>query len=233
MNILANYRCCFLLLLLFSKAAFAMMPVIDAAALAQLVNQLAELKTQTQSMQQTLQTLSGNQYQWSNTQHFLSQLQDAMQKTQGINYYSNTLQAQFQKAYPGYQVPNDFQKHYQTNVNTAQHTFCGVVENLRLHTQQVEAENAHLAFLQRQVQSAQGQTQAIQAASQITSEMVSQQQLLRQAMMTQTNAQTAYYATQLQNEVSSRAELDAVIHGGATQVPAYGASGHALVSPDF
>ena len=163
----------------------------------------------------------------------MHQLQNTMQKTQGIHYYSNTLQEQFQKAYPGYQVPNDFQKHYQTNVNTAQQTFCGVLESLRLQAQHVQAENQHLDFLQHQVQHAQGQTQAIQASSQITSEIVSQQQLLRQAVMAQTNAQTAYYATQLQNDASRHAAFVSVIQAGATNIPAYGSSGQTIKFTGF
>jgi len=233
MNDLINRCFLFLWLLLFSKVSFAMMPVIDAAALAQLANQLTELKTQTQSMQQTLKTLSGNQYQWSNTENFLNQLQNTMQKTQGMTYQTDQLQEQFQKAYPGYQSPGAFQKQYQTNVNTAQQTFSGVMQSLSLHAQHFQNENNHLSFLQQQAQNAQGQTQAIQASSQIASEIVSQQQLLRQTVMTQSNAQTAYYATQLQAEASSRAELESVIHGGSTKIPDYGSSGHALASPEF
>lgn len=233
MNFLANTRCCFLLLLIFSKPSFAMMPVIDVAALAQLGNQLSEMKLQTQSMQQTLQTLSGNQYQWSNTQNFLNQLHGAMQTSQGMMYNQEKLSEQFQHAYPGYQAPEQFQKQYQTNVNTTQQTLSGVMQSLNLHAQHFQDENNRLAFLQQQAQNAQGQTQAIQASTQIASEMVSQQQLLRQTVMAQSNAQTAYYANQLQNEASSRAELASVIHAGSTHIPAYGASGDVLDSPEF
>ncbi len=233
MDDLTNKCFLFLLLVIFSKASFAMMPVIDPAALAQLGNQLAELKIQTQSMQQTLQTLSGNQYQWSNTQNFLNQLHGAMQTSQGITYNSDRLNEQFQRAYPGYQAPDQFHKQYQTNVNATQQTFSGVMQSLSLHAQHFQDENNRLSFLQQQAQNAKEQTQAIQASTQIASEMVSQQQLLRQTVMAQSNAQTAYYANQLQNEASSRAELESVIHHGSTKIPAYGSSGNSLAFPDF
>ncbi len=84
------------------------------------------------------------------------------------------------------------------------------MQSLSLHAQHFQDENNRLSFLQQQAQNAQGQTQAIQASTQIASEMVSQQQLLRQTVMAQSNAQTAYYANQLQNEASSRAELESV-----------------------
>lgn len=233
MRVLLNRRFFILTLLLFSKPSFAIMPVIDTASLAQLGNQLAELKLQTQSMQQALQTLSGNQYQWSNTQIFMNQLHGAMQTTQGMTYNQEKLSEQFQRAYPGYQAPDQFHQQYQTNVNTTQQTFSGVMQSLSLHAQHFQAENNRLTFLQQQAQNAKGQTQAIQASTQIASEMVSQQQLLRQTVMAQSNAQTAYYANQLQSEASSRAELESVIHHGSTQIPAYGSSGHALASPEF
>lgn len=221
-----------LLLLSMSKATYAMMPVIDVAALAQLGNQLTQLKIQTQTLQQTLQTLSGDQYQWSQTHDLMHQLNGVMQKSQGMTYTSATLEKQFQKAYPGYQSPDNFANQYQQNVNTTQHTFQGVLQSCGMSTRHFEEENHRLAFLQRQAQSAQGQTQVLQASSQIASEMVSQQQLLRQAVMAQSNAQTAYYANQVQQDASSRAELEKVIHGGSTHIPAYGA-GQGLVSPNF
>ncbi len=98
-----------------------------SAALAQLGNQLAELKMQTQSMQQTLQTLSGNQYQWSNTQNLMNQLHGYHAKSARNELITPIkLNEQFQHAYPGYQAPDQFHKQYQTNVNTTQQTFSGV-----------------------------------------------------------------------------------------------------------
>lgn len=222
-----------LLLFAFSGSGYAMLPVIDVAALAQLGNQLAELRVQTQSIQQALQTLSGDQYQWSQVQPLLNQLGDIMQKTHGLSYNAARIDADFKEAYPGYQPPTNFSEQYRNNVNTTQQTLNGVLQNLGLNAQHFQDENNRLAFLQRQAQSAQGQTQAIQASSQISSELVSQLQLLRQTVMAQTNAQTAYYATHVQQEASSRAEFEAMIQSGSTDMPTYGSSGHALASPDF
>jgi type IV secretion system protein TrbJ len=221
------------LLLVFSDTVYAMLPVIDFAALAQLGNQLAELRVQTQSIQQALQTLSGDQYQWSQAQGLLNQLGDIMQKTHGITTNAARMDDAFKQAYPGYQAPANFSEQYRNNVNTAQNTFNGVLQGIGLTAQHFQDENTRLAFLQRQSQSAQGQTQAIQASSQISSELVSQLQLLRQTVMAQSNAQTAYYATQVQQEASSRAELEAILRAGSTDVPAYGSSGNTLEAPEF
>jgi P-type conjugative transfer protein TrbJ len=99
--------------------------------------------------------------------------------------------------------------------------------------QDYQTENTRLAFLQSQVQSANGQTQAIQAAAQLASEMVSQMQLLRQAIVAQTNAEIVYDATQLQTQASKQAELGNVIQSGSTNVPPYGSSGDPLSIPNF
>ena len=222
-----------LLLFAFSGSGYAMLPVIDAAALAQLGNQLAELRVQTQSIQQGLQTLSGDQYQWSQVQPLLNQLGNIMQKTHGLSDNAARIDADFKAAYPGYQPPTNFSEQYRQNVNTTQQTFNGVLQNLGLNAQHFQAENNRLAFLQRQAQSAQGQTQAIQALSQISSELVSQLQLLRQIVMAQTHAQTAYYAAQVQQEASRRAEFETLIQSGSTDMPTYGSSGYALASPEF
>ena len=62
---------------------------------------------------------------------------------------------------------------------------------------------------------------------------MSQLQLLRQAVLSQTNAQAAYYAAKTQEEASARAEMEKVIKLGSTVVPEYGSSGEALKLPDF
>lgn len=221
------------LLLVFSDTVYAMLPVIDFAAIAQLGNQLTQLKMQTQSIQQALQTLSDDQYQWSQVQPLLNQLGDMMQKTHGLAYNAERMDEAFKQAYPGYQPPTNFSAQYKNNVNTAQNTFNGVLQSLGMSAAHFQDENRRLTFLQRQAQSAQGQTQAIQASSQISSELVSQLQLLRQTVMAQTHAQTAYYATQIQQDASSQAEFEHLMQSGSVDIPSYGSSGETLEMPEF
>jgi len=216
------------LLLVFSGSVYAMLPVIDFAAIAQLGNQLTQLKIQTQSIQQALLTLSDDQYQWSQIQPLLNQLSDIMQKTHGLSFKAEQIDAAFKQSYPGYQPPVNFSQQYKNNVNTAQNTFNGVLQSLGMSAAHFQDENRRLAFLQRQAQSAQGQTQAIQASSQISSELVSQLQLLRQTVIAQTQAQTAYYATLVQQDASSKAEFENMMQNGSVDIPSYGSSGESL-----
>ena len=213
--------------------ADAMLPVIDVAALAQLGDQLAQLRAQAQTLQHTVQTLAGDQYRWSDNQPVINQLVAALESTHGLAYSAANLDTQFKQAYPGYVAPPQLNAQYQANVTTAQNTFAGTLRSLRLSAQHFATETNRLTFLQQQVQHAQGQTQALQASAQLTSELVTQLQLLRHTTMTQTNAQTAYYATQLQNQASSRAELAAIVKAGSTTIPTEGASGHPLTLPEF
>lgn len=223
----------FFILFFFAYSANATLPVIDYATLIQLGNQLMQLKQQTQYIQQQIQMLKGDQYQWSNAQGLINNLGSIVNQTNGIAYSASNVNQKFQQAYPGYQAPQDFNQQYKNNVNMTQNTLNGVLQSMGSSAQDFQSENTRLAFLQRQSQSAQGQTQAIQASAQIASEMVSQIQLLRQTVIAQSNAQTAYYATQIQNDASSKAELEKVINSGSTNVPSYGSSGHQLNSPDF
>lgn len=214
-------------------SANATMPVIDFAALIQLAEQLAQMKAETQYIQQELQVLQGNQYQWGNAQGLINNLGAVVQQTNGIAYSASNISQKFQQAYPGYQAPQNYSQQYKDNTNMTLNTLNGVLQSVGTSAQDFESENTRLAFLQRQSQSAQGQTQAIQAASQIASETVSQIQLLRQTVIAQTNAQTAYYATKVQNDASRQAELEKVMTAGSTTVPTYGTSGHTLNAPDF
>jgi P-type conjugative transfer protein TrbJ len=192
-----------------------------------------QLRQQTQYIQQQLKMLKGDQYQWSNAQPLINHLGSIVNQTNGIAYSAANLHQKFQQAYPGYQAPQDFNQQYKHNINMTQNTLNGVLQSMGASAHDFQSENARLAFLQRQSQRAQGQTQAIQASSQIASEMVSQIQLLRQTVIAQSNAQTAYYATQIQNEASSQAELEKIINSGSTNVPSYGSSGQQLNVPNF
>ncbi|MBV9576348.1 MAG: hypothetical protein JO149_06965 [Gammaproteobacteria bacterium] len=221
------------ILLILTTNAYATLPVIDYASLIQMGNQLIQLKQQTEYIEQQLKALNGNQYQWSNAQVLINNLGSIISQTNGIAYSATNVNQKFQQAYPGYEAPENFNQQYKNNINMTQNTLNGVLQSMGSSAQDFQNENTRLSFLQQQSQSAQGEMQAIQASSQIASEMVSQIQLLRQTVMAQSNAQTAYYATQTQTDASAKAELERVINAGSTVVPAYGSSGNYLTAPDF
>jgi len=209
------------------------LPVFDFTNMINMAMHLEQLKAQTQSLKTELEQLAGNQFQWSNAQTLINNLGGIVNQTNSLAYSSDNINSQFQQAFPGYKPSQDYSQQYKNNTNMTMNTLNGILQSMGTSASDFQNENTRLAFLQQQSQSAQGQTQAIQAATQIASEMVSQQQLLRQVMVAQTNAQTTYYATNVQNEASAKAELQQVIQSGSTDVPAYGSSGNNLTTPHF
>ncbi len=143
-------------------------------------------------------------------------------------YTSSNLQSDFEALYPGYKAPTNYQEEYKQNVNSTLNTLDGVLISMGASANDFKSESARLANLQSQVSQAQGQTQAIQASAQLLSEAIVQLQLLRQTLIAQSNAQTAYYAQQIQKEASAQAEFTRFIQSGSTNVPAYGSSGESI-----
>ncbi len=214
------------LLMTVSLSANATMPVVDFASILQLETQVKLIRTQ-------INVLSENGYDWSNAQNLINQLGDLVKQKDMLAYNSANMNEKFQDSYPGYKAPVDFNQQYKANVNITQHTLNGVLQSMGASAKDFEDENRRLKFIQKQAQSSKGQLEAIQASAQISSEMVSQLQLLRHTMIAQASAQNAYYATTIQTQASAQAELTSAISKGSTNVPKYGSSGHYLTTPNF
>jgi P-type conjugative transfer protein TrbJ len=207
----------FISFLTFLPVTSQAMIVFDPAVFGKLIQELAQSEQQLMVLKQqldALKQLNPSQYQWSNAQGVINNLGNVISQANGIAYSGQNLQAQFQKNFPGYQAPDNYSQQYQQIVSTTLNTLNGVLQSVGSSAQDFQNENSRLAFLQQQAQSAIGQTQAIQASAQIASEQVSQLQLLRQTLMAQINAQTTYYAGQVQKEASANAELDQLIGDG-------------------
>lgn len=214
----------FLILILLTASAmpsYAMI-VYDPIAVGKLVEELNQLRYETEYLKDQLvaiKRLQGNEYDWSNAQELINQLGDTVDQGNSLAYSASDINQQFKQHYPGYVPPENFQAQYRNNTNMTLNTLNNVLQGLGSNAQDFQNENTRLAFLQRQSQNAKGQTQAIQAASQIASEQVSQLQLLRQTVIAQTNAQAAYYATNIQNKAGGQAELVQIIDNGSTKPP--------------
>jgi P-type conjugative transfer protein TrbJ len=202
------------------------------AQTAKIVDEISILNAQLNSINQELQQLKSGQYQWSNAQDVINNLGNTMQRTNGLAYNVSNLDQQFKQYFPGYQSNTNYTQFYQNLVNKTQNTLNGALQSTGSNANDFGNEQSRLNFLQKQVQNSQGQTQAIQAASQIASEQVSQLQLLRQAVVTQTNAQTAYYAEQVQQQATARAEENQIINAGSTTAPDIGHSGQIINIPN-
>jgi type IV secretion system protein TrbJ len=205
--------------------------VFDPTVCARLASEAAQLKQQVDLLEEQLNAikqLNPNQYKWGNAQQLINQLGSVIEQSKGLSYSARNLDSIFKQSFPGYTPPQDFDAQYQKITRSTLDTLNGVMHALGKSAEDFQTENARLSFLQTQAKSAVGQTQAIQVAAQIASEQVSQLQLLRQTLMAQTTAESSYFASQIQNEASSQAELKQIIKAGKINAPAIGHSGHAI-----
>ena len=217
------------------KIGFSQEAVIDTAAIyqeglttAQVALSLTELTEQTAQLATELKALDPNNYQWSNAQNLINELGTIVNQKDSLAYSADNIGTKFTQMFPGYVPPEDFSSMYKSNTNSTLNTLNGSLQSLGSSAKDFESENSRLAFLQTQAQNSKGQLQAIQASAQISSEVVSQLQLLRQTVTTQANAETAYHANKLQSEASAKAKLDSVINAGSTEIMPYGTSGDTI-----
>ena len=203
-----------LCLFLLPIKSFAQEAVFDDATYTQLISQLTVLQQQANYLEQSLnaiKTLDNSQYKWSNVSDLVNQLGGVVDKANGLSYNAQNMESQFQKSFPGYQAPQDGNQQYQQNLDKTIDTLKGALQTMNVSAQDFTNEPKRMEFLQSQVQSAKGQTQVLQASAQISTELVSQLQLLRQMTMTQANAQNVYYAQQVQAKASDEAGFNQML----------------------
>lgn len=183
-----------------------------------LTQQLNNLIQQVKYTQQELAQL-GN-YNWNTSQSVINQLGNQVNQANTLAYSAGNIDSNFRKIYPGYQTnpTASYANQYQNIVTTTQNTLNSILQSMGLSAADFANENTRMQALQNQAQNADGQTKAIQAASQIASAEVEQLQLLRQTVIAQTNAQTAYYAAQVQKEENSRADMSKIIQSGSSNI---------------
>lgn len=205
--------------------------VFDPAVCARLAEEAVQLKRQMELLKEQLASikhLNPNQYQWSSTQGLMNKLNSSIDEAQGLSYSATFLNQKFKEYYPGSKGTPNYDAQHEALTSTTLNTLSGVLSSLSQSANNFDAENKRLLFLQTQEKGALGQTQAIQAASQIASEQVSQLQLLRQSILAQTTAQTAFFAKNVQEEASQRAEFKKVLLSGQTHSAPIGYSGHTI-----
>ena len=241
---------------LLPNTAFADLPVIDFASLAQLIKQISWMEQQYQMLSKqygilqqeessvlnqatdihtqlnALKSLNAGQFQWTNLSGTLSNLGNSIGSNNGLSYDAGNINSQFSSLFPGYINQGDYFQNYQNNVDATQNTLNGVMQSLNQNNNDFNNAQSRLGFLEAQAQNAQGQTQAIQASAQIQAEQVAQIELLRQTLMTQTNAQTVYEASQTQQAAAKENIEQNFVNSGSVNTPAYG-SGSAPVVPQI
>ncbi len=213
------------------------MPVVDIAAILQraanFITESADLAAQVTALQSELKTYQSGQYKWSDVSGTINQLGSVIEQKNALAYSADNVGTQFQQDFPGYKPSENYTQQYHDNVSTTLSTLSGVLQSLNMSAGDFTNEQTRIQRIQALADNPAGQTQAIQASAVISSETLSQIQMLRQTMMAQTNAQTTYYAQQVQQQATAQEQQHQIIQSGSTNVPAYGTSGHYLSVPNF
>lgn len=210
--------------LFMSSLSHAQLAVFDASAFGQLVTEVTLLQQQLDETTKSLAALKSlGSFQWANEDmlNLMNELNSTMNQYSRISYNAANLDTQFKQLYPGYQSPTNYQEQYQENATETLNTINGTLKTIGMNTSDFSTESSRLGALHTHVQTAQGQTQAIQAMSEISEELVTQTQSLRQMVAAQTNSEAAYFSQQVQKEASGEAELQEVLSKGMTEAPAY------------
>jgi P-type conjugative transfer protein TrbJ len=167
-----------------------------------LLNQVKQLEMQLQNLQKI------NETHYENTPAILERFASAAQQGKALSFGLDHLATEFQKRFPGYEVPSHYSEAYQEQSNTALDTLRGALASNQQQAEQLKNEQFLLTDLQHLSQTSQGNLQGLQTSHQIALQEINQLQKLRQLLLNQTTAQNVYSAYQLQQEQAQRAALD-------------------------
>lgn len=212
------------------------MPVFDSANFWQnmrtavstaktIINQAEQLKRQASQLQlQNIENanFNGGSFRWEDTRAYLQALAHNMQQGKALAYSMRNLDSEFQQRFPGFKATNDYQNDYKNWSTTSRDTLRATLTNAGLQADQFADEQSMMKEMQRLSETAEGRMKAAQVGNMIASHQVSQTQKLRELVIAQTNAQTAYMSYKVQQEQAIEANANAWIkHGSGLAFPGY------------
>jgi P-type conjugative transfer protein TrbJ len=171
-----------------------------------------------QQLAYTIQnTTGGSAGVWQSNQTLLTSLGNLINQHEGLSYSVQGLTQQFQQSYPGFDtVSIAGVQSPQATVETTLNTLNGALASAQ--AKNFTAEQASLQTLELKNQTAVGNLQAVQVSNEIALAQVQQVQLLRQLVMAQMNSQNVASATQVNTQVQSGLEAQAML----SAPPAFG-----------
>ncbi len=210
----------FFIFLCFPLVSLATMPVIDYSRMAQAALQFEQIKEEIAAVKSSI--LQEQNFNWSDNTNRMSQMASILNQLQSLSYAAGNLDQQFRKLYPGYQSSQDYSQDYKDRMQSTLNTINGVLQTTGMTMNEFQDQSDRLKALQNMAQGTQGQTQIMQVNTEVLSALASGVQMMHQTFLAQSNAQTSYMATQIQNEESKKAEFDGFVSSGSQDVPAYG-----------
>jgi len=156
---------------------------------------------------------------WADIQADLNQLTQLAQSSGAISYTMQNLSTQFKQLYPGYQAQTNYEQEYQAWTNNSLESIRTALETANRQSQVFEEEKADMRKIENMSDSAEGQMQVLQTGNMLTAQLVEQMQKLRLLQMTEMQAQTAYMATQIQDQAAEKAAIKRWLDSGKNYKP--------------
>ena len=218
LSVLLIAACCLLMQSAAARAQFGgTQTVFDPTMVARQFQQLQQ-ETQTvatlgQQLQYMVQnTTGGGAGVWQSNQNLLINLGNVINEQEGLSYSFQGLTQQFQQLYPGYNTATTAGvQSPQATTETTLNTLNGALASAQAQAQDFQAEQASLQSLELRNQTAVGRLQAIQVGNEIALAQVQQVQMLRQLVMAMMNSQNVAAANQVNNQVQSNLEAEAIL----------------------
>ena len=187
-------------------------PQMFARQLQQLQQETATVTNLAQQLQYAIKnTTGGGAGVWQSNQNLLSNLGNLINEQEGLSYTFQGLTQEFQQLYPGFNAASTAGvQSPQATVDATLNTLNGALASAQAQAQNFQAEQASLQTLELKNQTAIGNLQAVQVSNEIALAQVQQIQMLRQLVMAQTNSQNVATANQVNNQVESGLEAQAL-----------------------
>jgi P-type conjugative transfer protein TrbJ len=187
-------------------------PQMFARQLQQLQQETATVTNLAQQLQYIIKnTTGGGAGVWQSNQNLLTNLGDLINEQEGLSYSVQGLTQQFNQLYPGFNAASTAGvQSPQTTVETTLDTLNGALASAQAQAQNFQAEQATLQNLELKNQTAIGNLQAVQVSNEIALAQVQQVQMLRQLVMAEMNSQNVAAANQVNNQVQSSLEAQAL-----------------------
>lgn len=156
---------------------------------------------------------------WRQIGNLMYQMDAVMREGNALAYSLSNIDEQFQRTFPGYQVPVDYPAESREQVSRTLATLRAALNVASLQARDVGYGQQTLAQIKARMGSAEGHQQAIELQSTLIGFTADELSALRQAVAIQTNAQAVYQAYQLQQQAQGQAVFDEMIARSRNRSP--------------
>jgi P-type conjugative transfer protein TrbJ len=185
--------------------------VQNARQVAQTAQQIENQRRQILYQIQSLQKLRNPN--WREISGLVGQLDALMRQGEALAYSAADLDAQFQRTFPGHQLPVGWvaSQAQRTQATRALATLRASLNATRRQMQDLQPGMARLGQIKRQMGGIQGTQEAIELQNTLQAYAAEELVMLRQAVAVQTNALAVTQAREIQREMQEQVVLDQIL----------------------